>query len=63
MRIRLGSKAWDNEVKIAGGSAGLKASFMAVPALDKPRSLKELTYIARDEPAAEASREGSQTQS
>jgi hypothetical protein len=48
-------------VKIAAASAGLKASFMAVPALDKPRSLRELTYIARDEHAAEASREGLQT--
>jgi len=66
IRERLGLKPKDkvaftvsgDEVRIRTASGGLKASFMAVPALKKPRSLKELTDIARKEHAAEAASEG-----
>ncbi len=43
---------------INAAASGLLASFMAVPALTTPLSLKEMTVTARNENAAEASREG-----
>jgi len=47
-----------SEVKIAAASGGLSSSFMAVPALKKQRSLREVTDIAHEEHAADTAGEG-----
>lgn len=47
-----------DEVRIAPSAPRLEASFMAVPALKKPLTLKEMTEIAREEHAQETAREG-----
>lgn len=48
----------DDEIKIRPLVSGLEASYMAVPALKKPLSIKEMTELAAEEHAQEAAREG-----
>ncbi len=47
-----------DEVKIVSLKSRLDASFMAVPALKKPVSLKEMEELAHEEHAREAAKEG-----
>lgn len=66
IRRALGLKEGDRvAVELDNGSARIRparsdieASYQAVPALDPPRTLAEITEIAWDEHAQEAAREG-----